>query len=77
MTEGALINVGMAELFYALPMVFKSIVAGRRKRIALIAHDNLKPAIACNRATADFLLSSPLMGEGYERRLPDLEGLLD
>lgn len=31
--------------------------------------------IACNRATADFLLSSPLMDEVYERRLPDLEGL--
>jgi methylglyoxal synthase len=32
--------------------------------------------IACNRATADFLLSSPLMDEEYERRLPDLEGLM-
>jgi methylglyoxal synthase len=29
--------------------------------------------IACNRATADFILSSPLMKEEYERRLPDLE----
>jgi len=29
--------------------------------------------IACNRATADFILSSPLMAEEYERRLPDLE----
>ena len=25
--------------------------------------------IACNRATADFLLSSPLMERSYERRL--------
>ena len=33
--------------------------------------------IACNRATADFLLSSPLMEEEYERRLPDLDGLID
>ena len=32
--------------------------------------------IACNRATADFLLSSPLMDEEYERRLPDLDGLI-
>lgn len=32
--------------------------------------------IACNRATADFLLSSPLMDEEYERRLPDLDGLM-
>jgi methylglyoxal synthase len=32
--------------------------------------------IACNRATADFLLSSPLMEEVYERRLPDLDGLM-
>ena len=31
--------------------------------------------IACNRATADFLLSSHLMDEAYERRLPDMEGL--
>ena len=31
--------------------------------------------IACNRATADFLLSSPLMDEEYDRRLSDLEGL--
>ena len=28
--------------------------------------------IACNRATADFVLSSPLMEAEYERRLPDL-----
>jgi len=27
--------------------------------------------IACNRATADFVLSSPLMNETYERLLPD------
>jgi len=32
--------------------------------------------IACNRATADFLLSSHLMDEEYERRLPDLEGMI-
>jgi methylglyoxal synthase len=31
--------------------------------------------IACNRATADFLLSSHLMDEEYDRRLPDLDGL--
>jgi methylglyoxal synthase len=28
---------------------------------------------ACNRATADFLISSPLMGEQYEHPMPDLE----
>ena len=32
--------------------------------------------IACNRATADFLLSSHLMDEEYERRLPDLDGMI-
>ena len=32
--------------------------------------------IACNRATADFLLSSHLMDEEYERRLPDMDGLI-
>ena len=28
---------------------------------------------ACNRATADFMISSPLMGEVYEHPMPDLE----
>jgi methylglyoxal synthase len=28
---------------------------------------------ACNRATADFMISSPLMGEEYEHPTPDLE----
>ena len=32
---------------------------------------------ASNRATADFLISSPLMGEKYERFLVDYEGRLD
>jgi methylglyoxal synthase len=32
--------------------------------------------IACNRATADFLLSSPLMGEPYERTVDPPERLL-
>jgi methylglyoxal synthase len=29
--------------------------------------------IACNRASADFMLSSPLMSEEYQRLLPDYE----
>lgn len=29
--------------------------------------------IACNRATADFMISSPLMNQNYERILPDYE----
>ena len=33
--------------------------------------------IACNRATADFVLSSPLMREPYERQLPDSTRLAD
>ena len=28
---------------------------------------------ACNRSTADFLISSPLMGQEYERPMPDLD----
>jgi methylglyoxal synthase len=28
---------------------------------------------ACNRSTADFIISSPLMGQEYERPAPDLE----
>jgi methylglyoxal synthase len=31
--------------------------------------------VACNRATADFLISSPLMSEPYERLLVDYEAL--
>jgi methylglyoxal synthase len=31
--------------------------------------------VACNRASADFIISSPLMSEAYERRLPDYEAL--
>lgn len=30
--------------------------------------------IACNRASADFVISSPLMAVEYERSLPDFEG---
>ena len=29
--------------------------------------------VACNRASADFVFSSPLMAEPYERRIPDFE----
>ena len=29
--------------------------------------------VACNRATADFLISSPLMSSAYERALPDFD----
>ncbi len=29
--------------------------------------------VACNRSTADFLISSPLMKEEYERIIPDFE----
>ena len=30
--------------------------------------------IACNRATADFMISSPLMDEEYDRLVPDYQG---
>jgi len=29
--------------------------------------------VACDRATADFIISSPLMTSGYERMLPDFD----
>lgn len=29
--------------------------------------------VACNRATADFLISSPLMSSAYERAMPDFD----
>lgn len=33
--------------------------------------------VACNRATADFLISSPLMSAYYEPQLPDYEAYCD
>jgi methylglyoxal synthase len=33
--------------------------------------------VACNRASADFMISSPLMDSPYERILPDYEGYRD
>jgi methylglyoxal synthase len=30
--------------------------------------------LACDRASADFIISSPLMSEEYRRQLPDTEG---
>ena len=33
--------------------------------------------VACNRATADFVISSPLMSSAYQRALPDYQGYLD
>ena len=32
--------------------------------------------MACNRASADFMISSPLMSSTYERRLPNFSGYL-
>jgi len=32
--------------------------------------------VACNRSSADFMISSPLMTEPYERVIPDYEGHL-
>ena len=29
--------------------------------------------LACNRASADFMISSPLMSEKYDRLVPDFE----
>jgi len=33
--------------------------------------------VACNRATADFMISSPLMVQAYERRVPDYGTYID
>jgi methylglyoxal synthase len=33
--------------------------------------------VACNRSSADFMISSPLMSSSYERRLPDYEAYRD
>jgi methylglyoxal synthase len=33
--------------------------------------------VACNRASADFMISSPLMTSDYERRVPDYAGYIN
>jgi len=33
--------------------------------------------VACNRATADFVISSPLMSSAYQRALPDYQAYID
>jgi len=58
------------------------------KRIALVAHDNCKKALlrisvlyniptACNRSTADFLISSQLMTERYAYKITDYAKYID
>ena len=47
-----------------------------RKRIALVAHDERKTDLynipsACNRSTADFMISSPLFNQEYSPKLKD------
>ncbi len=56
-----------------------------RKGIGLVAHDNKKIdliewatfPVACNRASADLMVSSPLMWSDYERQVPDYQTYLD
>jgi methylglyoxal synthase len=33
--------------------------------------------VACNRTSADFMVSSPLMSSDYERQMPDYEGYVN
>ncbi|MBT4008228.1 MAG: methylglyoxal synthase, partial [Elusimicrobiaceae bacterium] len=33
--------------------------------------------IACDRASADFMISSPLMNQEYDRILPDYQSYID
>ena len=33
--------------------------------------------VACNRASADFMVSSPLMASDYERQMPDYQAYID
>jgi len=42
------------------------------RRIAMVAHDNKKAAVATNVATADMIISSPLMTSGYLPVRPDI-----
>jgi methylglyoxal synthase len=50
-------------------MTHKQLTMGQKKRIAVVSNI----PIACNRVSADFILSSPLMADEYERLIPDYE----
>ena len=58
-------------------MTHKKIVMVPDKKIALVAHDNKKRDLLewarFNRASADFMISSPLMEGEYNRLVPDYD----
>ncbi|RYD92312.1 MAG: methylglyoxal synthase [Sphingobacteriales bacterium] len=68
---GALIAEGKIDLilFFWDPMETQPHDSDVKALIRLAVAWNI--LIACNRSTADFLLTSPLMTEAYEAQLPD------
>lgn len=70
---GAMIADGIIELviFFADPLSAHSHDVDIKALLRLATVWNIP--IACNRATADFVISSPLLSEDYERILPNYE----
>jgi methylglyoxal synthase len=50
-------------------MAHKELTMARQKRIAVVWN----VPIACNRASADFIISSPLMDQEYQRLVTDFD----
>ena len=57
--------------------IYQSLPLPPRKQLALVAHDGQKDELLDwardNQATADFLISSPLISAPYNRLVPDYE----
>jgi methylglyoxal synthase len=56
-------------IFFSDPLEVQPHDADVRALLRIIVVWNIP--VACNRASADFIISSPLMSTGYERIIPD------
>jgi hypothetical protein len=68
---GSRISEGQIDfvIFFSDPLEVQPHDADVRALLRIIVVWNIP--VACNRASADFIISSPLMSTGYERIIPD------